>query len=456
MPQPRHLISPFREPLGDAHRVREVGEDREVASSLRPGLDRLTHGDEARVVRRAAQIVPLERHRRRQHDVGVASHRRPERVVDDDRLRPRERPTQAREILMVVEGIAAAPVHEADVGEGQSLAVEVEGLAGMEQHVRDAREGDEVGHGVAPLGQSRRADAQRRAADVSERAVALAEAAAGQPDLAEHRRQRHRQPRRLLAVLDALERVVDVDQGPLRGHAPGERADARRGNLGQPLGPLRRLRAAVGGAEHVGLEALESDAVTREERAVVQAFADKRVRQRQHDGDVGARHDRQPLGADEPGQVVAQRAQQHELGAALSCRAQVITRRMPGGAAGTHHRVLDRDAAEADEQLGVALEHRPRGRSVEELAHRADDARHDDRLRAVTVSVLAAHIAAQAVQKSMELALRVMEATGAAPAIGAAVDPRASAPVVDASKLVSQPVDRRRPADGHERLRAAA
>ena len=241
--------------------------------------------------------------------------------MDHDRLRPAERLTQACEILVVMEGIATAPVHEADAGEGQSLAVEVEGLAGMEQHIRDTREGDEIGHGVAPLGQSRRADAQRPAADVSERAVALAEAAAGQPDLAEHRRQGHRQPRRLLAVLDALERVVDVDQGPLRGHAPGERADARRGNLGQPLGPLRRLRAAVGGAEHVGFEALKSDAVAREERAVVEAFADERVREREHDGNIGARHDGQPLGADEPGQVVAQRTQQYELGAALSRRA---------------------------------------------------------------------------------------------------------------------------------------
>src|SRR2546422_5934140 len=42
--------------------------------------------------------VPLERHRCRQHDVGVAGHRRPERIVHDDRLRPRERLAQACEI----------------------------------------------------------------------------------------------------------------------------------------------------------------------------------------------------------------------------------------------------------------------------------------------------------------------------------------------------------------------
>src|SRR5438445_10279257 len=102
----------------------------------------------------------------------------------------------------------------------------------MEQHIRDTREGDEIGHGVAPLGQSRRADAQRPAADVSERAVALSEAAAGQPDLAEHRRQVYRQPRRLLSLLDALEREVEVDQRLLPALAPGDREDTRAGNLG--------------------------------------------------------------------------------------------------------------------------------------------------------------------------------------------------------------------------------
>src|SRR5262245_2327174 len=89
------------------------------------------------------------------------------------------------------------------------------------------------------------------------------------------------------------------------------------------------------------------------------------------------------FGADEPGQVVAQRAHQHEFGPAVARAPQMVAGRMPAGAAGAHHRVLDRDAAEAEEQLGMPLEHGPGGRPVEELAHRADDARHDDGLSAV-------------------------------------------------------------------------
>jgi hypothetical protein len=72
-------------------------------------------------------FVALERHGRRQHDVGVTCHRRPECVVHDEGLGPAERTAQASQML-VVERVAAAPVHQADVGIGQPLTVEVDGL----------------------------------------------------------------------------------------------------------------------------------------------------------------------------------------------------------------------------------------------------------------------------------------------------------------------------------------
>ena len=128
--------------------------------------------------------------------------------------------------------------------------------------------------------------------------------------------------------------------------------------------------------------------------------------------------------------------------------------RMPAGAAGAHHRVLDRDAAEADEQLGVPLEHRPRRGPIQELAHRSDDVRHDDGLGAVAVGVLTAHVAAQAVEEPVELALRVVEAAGAAPAVRAAVDGRAAVPLVHTRELARQHPEGRRPAHGHEGLGA--
>ena len=60
--------------------------------------------------------------RRRQHDVGVARGRGPERLVHDDRVR--RAPTRARsrrEVLVVMERVAARPVDELDVGIGQRL-----------------------------------------------------------------------------------------------------------------------------------------------------------------------------------------------------------------------------------------------------------------------------------------------------------------------------------------------
>jgi hypothetical protein len=46
--------------------------------------------------------------------------------------------------------------------------------------------------------------------------------------------------------------------------------------------------------------------------------------------------------------------------------------------------------------------------------------------------MLAAHVAAEAIEEPVELALRVVEAAGAAPAIRAAVDALTAVPVVDA------------------------
>ena len=356
----------------------------------------------------------------------------------------------------MVEGVAAAPVDEADARVRQPAAVEVVGLTGLEQHVREAGERDDGAHRIRELRQGRRVAPLRRAADVPERAVAAAESAAGEADLAQHRGEGHHHPRRLLAMLDALERPVRVDQGPLRRHPPGEAADRSGRDAGEPLGPLGCLRHAVLAAAEIGLEAVEARAVAAEERSVAEPLVDQGVGEAEHDGDVRARHDRQPLGADELGHVVADRAHQHELRAARLRRPEVVPQGMPARAAGAHHRVLQRDAAEADEQLGVALDQRPRGGPVEEAPHVAHDVGHDHGQGAVAVAVLAADEAAEAIEEAMELALRVVEAARAGPAVRAAVDALAAVGVVDAAELARQELDRRRPAHRHERLGAPA
>ena len=297
---------------------------------------------------------------------------------------------------------------------------------------------------------------ERRPADVPERAVSAAESPAREPDLAQHRRQGHDHPGRLLTVLHPLERPIRVDESPPRGHPARQRPDRLGRNPRQPRRPLGRLRAAVLGAAQVALEALEAGAVSREERAIAALLVDQGMREPEHDGDVRPGHDREPLGLDELGQIVTYRAQQHELRPAGLHRGEMVPEGMPARSAGAHHRVLERDAAEADEQLRVALDHRPGGRPVEVPAHVPEDVGHDDGEGAVAVTVLAADESPEAVEEAMKLALRVVEATRARPAVGAAIHRLAAVSVVDAAELPRQKVHGRRPADRHERLGAPA
>ena len=67
---------------------------------------------------------------------------------------------------MVVEGVAARPVDQADIRIGQGLAVERHGAAGIEQHVGDARHRDEGRDRIVALGQ--RADLERQAPTAGE------------------------------------------------------------------------------------------------------------------------------------------------------------------------------------------------------------------------------------------------------------------------------------------------
>jgi hypothetical protein len=59
--------------------------------------------------------------------------------------------------------------------------------------------------------------------------------------------------------------------------------------------PFRALFDTVAPAEQIVLEALVADRVAIEKSAVVQSFADKHMGKAEHQRDIGARCDRQPL-----------------------------------------------------------------------------------------------------------------------------------------------------------------
>src|ERR1700683_2838480 len=106
--------------------------------------------------------------------------------------------------------------------------------------------------------------------------VTEAEASPRQTDLAEYCSQRDRGPNRLLAVIAALQRPVDVDEGSRRRHPARETANPVGRDFAQAGGPVRRLRHTVFGAEKIIAEATEAGAVACEEISVVQALNDQR------------------------------------------------------------------------------------------------------------------------------------------------------------------------------------
>jgi hypothetical protein len=157
---------------------------------LRIRFGQLRHGHQQRVVARARVIVAFEGGGGRHDDIGVFGHRRPIRVVYDDRVDPAERAPQSWNVLVMVEWVATGPIDQLDVGVGQAPAVVVELLARMQQHIADRRHRNERLHRIEALRQLRQPEPQRRQPRFVHRAVAVPETASRKADLTQHRRER--------------------------------------------------------------------------------------------------------------------------------------------------------------------------------------------------------------------------------------------------------------------------
>ncbi len=128
--QPFLGVAALGERRAGAQALGQRAEDRVVIARLAVGFGDLVHRHHQGIGRHGAEVVALQCHRARQHDVGVTCGRGPGGLVHDQAVDPRERAAQAVKILVMVERIAAAPVDQADVGIGEALAVVVERLAG--------------------------------------------------------------------------------------------------------------------------------------------------------------------------------------------------------------------------------------------------------------------------------------------------------------------------------------
>ena len=448
--QPGALAATLGERGADPEPVGERREDGVVVARLAEGLHSAVHGDRVRVVAPGCDVVALERRRDGEDDVGVPCHRRPVGLLDQDRVRPSQRSAQAVEVLVVVERVAAAPVHDPRVRVRAPLAVEVVRLARRQEHVRHAGHGDRRARAVELGGQGGDAHARHLGAHVRHRAVAVAEAAARQPDLPEERGERDGGPDRLLAVLGALQRPGRGDHRPPRRHASREIAHRRGRHAGDLLRPLGRPVAER------REERLDPGTAAIEERAVVQVLGDEHVAEREHDRGVGRGPQADALRAQAGMDVVVDRAEQHDLHAAPRARREVLADGVARDAAGDDGQVLHRQAAERHEQVRLACHDLPRRGAAPYLVGAADDVAQRDLRGAGGVRALARRRAAEQTVEAAQLALGVVEATGARPAVRAGVDGGVAVLADDAPELRRRAIQRLLPADRHPFVGAAS
>ena len=250
----------------------------------------------------------------------------------------------------------------------------------------------------------------------------------------------------------ASERPGQREHRAPRRHAARQGAEDLRVETRDLARPLRILDHAVRLAGQVRREAIEAHAVALQESLIVQPLAEQGVGEPEQHCGIGARSGRQPLRLQEIGRIGAHRADVHELHPRVTRLAHVVTLPVPPGAAHVDLGVLERQAAEGHEQVGMLDDRRPGG----VLSHHRREApehvgeNHFARRQAVGISLRGE--AAGAVQETVELALAVMESPRAAPSVGAAVDRSVAELGDDAPEFLGHEPLGGFPGHRHERL----
>ncbi len=417
---PRHLVAAFGEGIFVAEAHGEGAENLEVAFRFSLRRDGAMHGEHVGIAGRAADIVAFQCGRRRQHDIGMTRCWRPPAVVDDNGLRLLPGLAQAVEVLMMMEGIAAGPVDQADVGIASATAVEFIGAAGLRQHVGDA------GHRNGAVGRIgwrrdfRPRKIRARHADAVERAMAESKAAAGQADSAEHGGKCDRRPVGLFAVVGALQRPRAGDQAAGARGASREIADAVRIDAADRRGPVRILRRRIVFAQQITLQRVETGAAAIQKFPIVPLLDQQGVRKREHQRGVGVGTDREPLGAEKVWRIRASRADHDKVDAGGLGAREPGFQHVRAHASRRHLAVLKAQSAECDYQAGV-LDHRiPVGDAAGDRLVGADDMRQQKLCRAPAVVSDLVDAAAAEEQESAHQRPRMVQPSRRRPAVGAA------------------------------------
>ena len=205
-------------------------------------------------------------------------------------------------------------------------------------------------------------------------------------------------------------------------------------------------------AHEVGEPALVPGAAALQEGAVVQALGHQRVGQPEHDGRVGGGPRPDRLDLRHGGEVIADRRDAHQLDPRRRDAVQPALDRVGAEPARIDLRVLERQAAESDQQPRIGGDARIGGdRSGDRLVG-ADDVRQQHHAGAEAVVRHLRGEAAEAVQEPVQLRASVVEAPSARPAVRAAEDRLVAVRLPDPRQLVGHQLDGGVPGQRHEAL----
>lgn len=306
---------------------------------------------------------------------------------------------QPVQVLLVRDEVVACVVDHPDVGIGAGLAVVEELLAGIFQHLDDAAGGAELVHEVLARRQPRGRGLARLRHPAAAIVPGKAHAFAGLADLADERGKVDDRVVGQFAVMGALQRPGAAELGARFGEKLGHLADLVGRNAGDARGPVGRLGGAVILALDIGDPAVGAGRVLVHVGAVFQTLFQHVMGHAQEQRDVRVGHDLHPVRIQVGIRRRALRVDRDEAAARVADLG-------PGaGHAVVGHGeldpvVLDRVAADEDEDLGVVAHDLPCGLGRIDL-HVADDVRQGHLRRAGREVALGDGAAADQVEEAL-------------------------------------------------------
>ncbi len=245
----------------------------------------------------------------------------------------------------------------------------------------------------------------------------------------------------------ALDRPGDIHHRPVAGHLPRQVGDALGVQAGNRRRPRRGFRYAIVLAQQISAIGGKPDGMAGNKRLVVERLSDQHIAQGQQQCGIGARPNGQPLGFGHRAEVIAHRTDIDKPGAVGLHLIQPVLEHMVIGATAVDLGIAQRQSADGDKQLTLPGQLGKMGMLPVQRAQRPENMRQNTLARGAAIGIGAGGVPAKALEKPVQLALRMVKASSAGPAVGAAVDRLIAAARLDRAQLARQQVQGHLPAD---------